>query len=67
MNELVSIIQRGSWYQVAFMADNHLESFTTQGIEKTREAIAYYGVTHTPGTGYVVTAGIDLKFFLGKF
>ena len=65
-NELVSLLQHGSWYRVAFMVGNHLESFTTQGVKKTREAIAYYGVKHTPGNPYVVTDGIDLKFFLEK-
>lgn len=65
-NELVSLLQHGSWYQVAFMVGNHLESFTTQGIKKTREAINYYGVKHTPGTGFAVTPGIQLSIFFKK-
>jgi len=65
-NELVSLLQRGSWYQVAFMVDNHLESFTTQGIKKTREAISYYGVKHTAGAGFMTTPGIQLSIFFKK-
>lgn len=59
-NELVSLLNRGSWYQVTFMVNNHLESFTTQGIKKTRQAIKYYGVTHTPGTPMAVSADIPV-------
>ena len=68
-NELVSLLQHGSWYQVAFMVDNHLESFTTQGIKKTREAIDYYGVKHTAGVAIGVSSGIevsDLSIFFKK-
>lgn len=66
-NELVSLLQRGSWYQVAFMTGNHLESFTTQGIEKTREAINYYGVKHTAGVAMGVSSGIsDISIFFKK-
>ena len=66
-NELVSLLQRGSWYQVAFMVGNHLESFTTQGINKTREAINYYGVKHTAGVAIMTTVGIsDISIFFKK-
>lgn len=66
-NELVSLSQHGSWYQVAFMVGNHLESFTTQGIKKTREAINYYGVKHTVGKAFMTTAGIDdISIFFKK-
>jgi len=66
-NELVSLLQHGSWYQVAFMADNHLESFTTQGTKKTWEAINYYGVKHTAGVDIMTTVGIsNLSIFFRK-
>ena len=66
-NELVSLLQRGSWYQVAFMVGNHLESFTAQGINKTREAINYYGVKHTAGVVIMTTVGIsNLSIFFKK-
>lgn len=63
-HELISIIQRGSWYTVTFLAGGRLIKFKTQGIAKTREAITYYGVKHTLGNTYLITAGIDLNFFL---
>jgi hypothetical protein len=64
--ELISILQRGSWFKVTFLTGNRMEYFKAQGVAKTREAIQYYGVEHTPGNPYMATVGIDVKFFLGK-
>ena len=67
--ELVSIFQRGSWYQVYFLETNaqgaqSLGTFKTQGVKKTRKYCQYYKVVHTKGDPYAVSLGIDLKFFL---
>jgi hypothetical protein len=64
--ELISILQRGSWYTVTFLAGGRLMKFKAQGVAKTREAIQYYGVKHTPGTGFAVTLGIQLSIFFKK-
>ena len=69
--ELVSIFQRGSWYQVAFLEPNaqggySLNTLTIQGIKNTRKNCQYYNIVHTKGKPYVVSHGIDLKVFLEK-
>lgn len=61
--ELISILQRGSWYTVTFLAGGRLMKFKAQGVAKTREAIQYYGVKHTPGNSYMATVGINVNFF----
>jgi len=70
-HELISIIQRGSWYQVAFWETNAqggrgLRTLTVQGIKNTRKHCRYYNIVHTKGTPYVVSRGIDLNLFLEK-
>ena len=67
--ELVSIFQRGSWYQVYFLetntqGDHRLQTFKAQGVEKTRKCCQYYKIVHTEGDPYAVSLGINLKFFL---
>ena len=67
--ELVSIFQRGSWYKVCFLETNvqggrRLRTFTVQGVHNTRKYCQYYKIVHTKGDPYVVSLGIDLKFFL---
>lgn len=62
--ELISILQRGSWFKVTFLTGNRMEYFKAQGVAKTREAIQYYGVKHTPGNSYMATVGINVNFFL---
>lgn len=69
--ELVSILQRGSWYQVSFLETNAqggrgLRTLTVQGIKNTRKHCQYYSIVHTKGTPYVVSRGIDLNLFLEK-
>lgn len=67
--ELVSIFNRGSWYQVSFLETNaqgghSLGTFTVQGVKKAREYCQYYNVVHTTGDPYVVSRGIYLGAFL---
>lgn len=69
--ELVSIIQHGSWYQVAFSETNAqggrgLCTLTVQGIKNTRKHCKYYNIVHTKGKPCVVSRGIDLNLFLEK-
>ena len=67
--ELVSIFQRGSWFQVYFLetntqGDHRLQTFKAQGVHNTRKYCQYYKIVHTKGDPYAVSLGIDLKFFL---
>ena len=67
--ELVSIFQRGSWYQVCLVEANtqggrRLRTFTVQGVHNTRKYCQYYKIVHTKGDPYAVSLGINLKFFL---
>lgn len=69
--ELVSIFQRGSWYQVAFWETNaqgghSLCTLTVQGIKNTRKHCQYYHIVHTKGKPYAVSRGIYLEAFLEK-
>ena len=69
--ELVSIFQRGSWYQVCFWEANAqgargLRTLTVQGIKNTRKHCQHYNIVHTKGEPYAVSRGIDLKLFLEK-
>ena len=69
--ELVSIIQKGSWYQVAFLDKNAngsrgLATATLQGVKKVRKFCRYWNIVHTQGQPYMVTVGIDVNFFLNR-
>ena len=69
--ELISIFNRGSWYQVSFLETNaqgghSLGIFKAQGVKKTRKCCHYYNIVHTKGDPYVVSRGIYLGAFLEK-
>ena len=69
--ELVSIIQKGSWYQVSFFDKNangaqFLSTTTLQGVKKVRKFFQYRNIIHTQGHPYMVTVGIDVDFFLNR-
>lgn len=59
MKELVTIMQNGSWFQVAYMNDNRLESITVQGFNKAMDTAKRLGIKHTPGKGCAVSASIN--------
>lgn len=66
MNELVSIIQHGSWYQVAFNCTNknggtYLSTVTIQGLKKLRKAYNKYNIKHTPGYPCLLSEAIPLE------
>lgn len=66
MNELVSIIQHGSWYQVAFNCKNanggtYLSTFTVQGLKKLRLAYKQFNIQHTPGAPFMLSEAIPLE------
>ena len=66
MNELVSIIQRGSWYQVASNCKNenggtYLSTFTVQGLKKLRLAYNKFNIKHTPGYPFILSKAIPLE------
>lgn len=65
-NELVSILKRGSWYQVAYAQTNVqggsvLLSFTVQGLVKLKKAYKYFNIVHTPEKGYLLSKDIDIE------
>jgi len=65
-NELVSIIQHGSWYQVAFNCKNenggtYLSTFTVQGLKKLRLAYKRFNIKHTPGYPCMLSKAIPLE------
>lgn len=65
-NELVSIIQHGSWYQVAFLEANAqgargLRTFTVQGLKKLRLAYKRFNIKHTPGYTCMLSEAIPLE------
>jgi len=62
--ELVSITQHGSWYQVAFMNENVLNTITTQGVKKTKQAIKYFNIIHTKGTPMMLGKDLYLSTFM---
>jgi len=66
MNELVSIIQHGSWYQVAFYCTNenggtYLSTITIQGLKKLRVAYKRFNIKHTPGYPCLLSEAIPLE------
>jgi len=66
MNELVSIIQHGSWYQVAFNCTNenggtYLSTVTIQGLKKLRKAYKQFNIKHTPGYPCLLSEAIPLE------
>lgn len=66
MNELVSITQHGSWYQVAFNCTNknggtYLSTVTIQGLKKLRKAYKQYNIKHTPGYPCMLSEAIPLE------
>lgn len=66
MNELVSIIQHGSWYQLAFNCTNknggtYLSTVTIQGLKKLRKAYKQYNIKHTPGYPFLLSKAIPLE------
>jgi len=65
-NELVSIIQHGNWYQVAFWETNAqgargLRTFTVQGLRKLRLAYKKFNIKHTPGYPFMLSEAIPLE------
>jgi len=65
-NELVSIIQHCSWYQVAFWETNAqgargLRAFTVQGLKKLRLAYKKFNIKHTPGYPCMLSEAIPLE------
>ena len=66
MNELVSIIQHGSWYQLAFNCTNknggtYLSTVTIQGLKKLRKAYKQYNIKHTPGYTCLLSEAMPLE------
>lgn len=66
MNELVSIIQHGSWYQVTYNCMNenggaYLSTFTVQGLKKLRLAYKQFNIKHTPGYPFMLSEAIPLE------
>ena len=66
MNELVSIIQHGSWYQLAFNCTNknggtYLSTVTIQGLKKLRLAYKQFNIKHTPGYPCLLSEAIPLE------
>lgn len=59
MKELVTIMQNGSWFQVAYMNHNHLETITVQGFNKALSMAKRLGIKHTPGKGCAMSASIN--------
>lgn len=69
--ELVSIVQKGSWYQVAFFDKNAnggrgLVTATLQGVKKVHKFCRYQNIVHTPGQPYMVTNNLDVNFLLNR-
>lgn len=58
MFELVSIIQRGSWYHVTFLQHDGktLETHKIQGWKKVNRFLKYNNIFHTAGTPLLLPA-----------
>lgn len=53
MNELVSIMQKGSWYEVAWLDKKTLFTKKVQGYKNLIRFIRYACIKHTTGTPLV--------------
>lgn len=56
MNELVGLIQKGSWYQVCWNENNVLMTYKLHGKDKLEKYLKIHSIKHTVGTPFVLTA-----------
>ena len=56
MNELVGLLQKGSWYQVCWNENNVLMTYKLHGKDKLEKYLKIHSIKHTAGHPFVLTA-----------